>query len=336
MNVNRIIIHELIKEAQSTEIEYKSSSDLITVNEGINKLIEHVHESFDQTITKYSKFDLNNSTNAVYSNISKYLKEENSTEQFIKFSKASLGDLAILIRREPFATGGFYLFVDYVENGYNFISIIIVRNKDAFNINWNGDNFDVGPTENLNIDKLAMGFRINCDLYLDKEDTRNYIALISNQGDALSKYFTTWVNAGFVIDSKINTQHLINVIKDIGVPEGFPEDEDFDKIVHDWIESYRKQNKNKINVDILSESLYKDKLAIRNHAQEKFKIEIDPIFSVNGTELNRLVRYKATTKGIAVSLDSDTFKNGEVALENGMLIIRNEKIFNQLSELRKK
>ncbi|RZL00114.1 MAG: hypothetical protein EOO89_30670, partial [Pedobacter sp.] len=86
---------------------------------------------------------------------------------------------------------------------------------------WNGSNFKIDETENINIEKLAMGFRINCGLYLDNNDTRNYLALISHQGDDLSRYFITWVNADHVIDSRVNTRQLIGVIKEIGVPTGY-------------------------------------------------------------------------------------------------------------------
>lgn len=334
MQVNRIIIHELVKLGNSSDVEYKSSSNLITIDNGITKLIEHVHSSFDQSITKYSKFDVSNTTNAVYSNIDKYLKIENDDKRFITFSKTSLSELAVLIKREPFATGGFYVFVDYIENGVNFISIIIVRNKDAFNIQWNGSDFKIDETENINIEKLAMGFRINCGLYLDENDTRNYLALISHQGDDLSKYFTTWVNADHVIDSRMNTRQLIGVIKEIGAPENYQHPDDFERDVYEWIESFRKANKNIVNIDMLSEVFYSSKMYIRDYAQNNLNIEIDPSFNVSAYELKKLVRFKATAKGISVSIDIERFNSGEVRLEDGMLIIKDNKIFNELTNQR--
>lgn len=334
MQVKRLIIHELIKEAHSIDIEYKSSANLIPINDGTRKLIDRIHIAFDQSITKYSKFDEANETNSVYRQINKYLNDKNDDDQFITFSKTSLSDLATLIKREPFATGGFYLFVDYVENGFNFISIIIVRNKDAFNINWTGDNFSIGETENINLDKLAMGFRINCGLYLDNNDSRNYIALISNQGDELSKYFTTWVNAGYVINNNVNTRQLIEIIKDLGPPEGFENPDEFDRGVYDWISSYKKINKNTIDVDALSEALYGTRMYIRDYAQQTLNKEIDPIFKVSESELKKLIRYKATSKGISISIDIEKFISEEVILREGMLIIKDPKIYNELERQR--
>ena len=335
MQVNRIIIHELVKEAHSTDVDYKSSSNLIEVNEGINKLVEHVHIAFDQSITKYSKFDKANTENAVYKNINRYLNIHNNDDQFIHFSKASLSDLAVLIKREPFATGGFYLFVDYTENGYSYIAIIIVRNKDAFNIQWNGNDFNVDETENINIEKLAMGFRINCGLYSDESNGRNYLALISHQGDDLSRYFTIWVNAAHVIDSRTNTRQLIGVIKEIGAPEGYYEPDDFERDIYDWIDAVRKANKNVVDIDALSEAFFGNRMFIRDYAQEKLGKEIDPTFNVNSNELKKLIRYKASTKGLSVSIDIEKFRDGTVTMENGIVTIEDIKIFNELTNQRK-
>lgn len=334
MQVNRLIIHELIKEAQSNFVDYKSSSNLININAGIDNLIEHVHAAFEQSITKYSKFKEANTSNSVYFNINRYLNGENTDDQFVAFSKASLNELAALIQREPFATGGYYLFVDYVENGFNYISIIIARNKDAFNIKWTGNNFNVDSTENVNIDKLAMGFRANCGLYLDKDDTRNYIALISHQGDELSKYFIRWVNADLIIDNKANTRQLISIIKDIGAPEGYENPDEFERHVHDWIDAYRKANQNTINVDVLSEAFYGKKTAIRDYSQNTLHREIDPVFKVSISDLKRLIRYKASTKGLSVSIDIDKFIKEEVELRDGMLIIKDQTIYEELQRQR--
>lgn len=334
MQVKRLIIHELVKVAHSSDVEYKSSSNLITLNDGITKLVDHVHTAFDQSITKYSKFDTSKSTNAVFRNIDKYLKVQESDDQFIKFSKASLGELVILIEREPFATGGYYLFIDYLENGYNYIAIIIVRNKDAFNIQWNGRNFKVDETENVNIEKLAMGFRINCGLYLDDDDSRNYLALISHQGDDLSRYFTIWVNAAHVIDSRTNTRQLIGVIKELGAPEGYQNPDDFERDIYDWIDGARKANKNVVDIDMLSEVFYGNRLFIRDYAQQILNKEIDPTFNVNGNELKKLIRFKATSKGLSVSIDIERFVNGDVKLQDGLLIIKDSKIYNELSNQR--
>jgi len=330
MQVKRLIIHELIKEAQSDDVQYKSSSNLVAINDGITKLAENIHVSFEQSITKYSKFDTSKTTNAVYRNIDKYLKTDDTDEQFITFSKTSLGDLTTLIKREPFATGGFYLFIDYIENGFNFISIIIVRNKDAFNIQWNGADFNVGETENINIEKLAMGFRINCGLYLDDDDSRNYLALISHQGDVLSRYFTTWVNAAYIIDNRTNTRQLIGVIKEIGAPVDYDSPDDFERNVYEWIDAYKKANKNAINVDALSDAFYGSRTYIRDYAQDNLGKEIDPIFKVSADELKKLIRFKATAKGISVSIDIERFRKEEVVLSEGMLIIKDEGIYNEL------
>ncbi len=334
MNVYRLIIHELEKEAKSTSITYKSSDSLLEINDGTTNLVTQIHNSFDKSLSQYSKFDTSKTTNAVYLNTNKYLANDDD-DTFIELSKTSLSDLADDIKREPFATGGYYLFMDYIENGYRYISIIILRNTNAFNIKWGGNKFSVDPTENLNIDKLAMGFRLNCNLYNVPGEDRNYIALVSNQGDDLSKYFIKWVNADKVISNQVNTKTLVNIIKDLGPTDSTIDRGEFERTVFEWINLYRKQNSNTIDIDKLSESLYGNSLAIRDYANRELNTEIDPIFRVHPNELRRLVRLRAVTKGISVTIDTDKFDSEEVVIMNGTLIIKNKSIVESIEQQRR-
>ncbi|GAB3937526.1 nucleoid-associated protein [Mucilaginibacter myungsuensis] len=333
MQVNRLIIHELEKAANSVDLEYKSSDTLTTVDDGLTNLVTELHIAFEKSLTKYSKFDKSKTTNAVYSNINQYL-DNSDDSTFIHFSKASLNELADSIKREPFATGGYYVFIDYQVNSYKFISIIIVRNKEAFNIKWTVNGFSIGATENINIDKIAMGFRLNCNLYTAVDEERNYLGLVSNQGDKLSKYFVKWVNADKVTNNQINTKFLVTAIKDIGPPDDTIDKDDFERSVFEWINFYTKQNDKKIDIDKLSDYLYEDPLKIRNHASEKLKKEIDPTFKPNNQELNRLIKLRATTKGITVVIDTDKFDDDEVQITQGMLIIKNRQIVSSIQEQR--
>lgn len=333
MNVHRVIIHELEKEAQSTELTYKSSNNLLEINDGITALITQIHTSFEKSLSKYAKFDLDNESNSVYRNINRYL-DTNEDGVFITFSKASLDDLASRIEREPFATGGYYLFIDYEEANYRYISIVIVRNKEAFNIQWRRNNFMVDETENINIDKIAMGFRLNCNLYTRNGDDRNYLALVSNQGDELSKYFLRWVNAKGVITSKVNTKTLVNIIKDLGSPDPSTSQDDFERIVYDWISGYKRENENKVDVDGLSNYLYDNPLRIREYAMNTLQKEIDPLFKVNPEELKRLIRLRASVKGISVAIDTEKFDDNEVYIADGALVIRNSQIVQSLESQR--
>lgn len=330
MNVNRIIIHELIKEAKTTSAEHKLSSGLINVDDGIVNMAELLHDSFEQSISSYTKFGKTSTPNSVYININKYVDDDKTDTRFINFGRASVIELKALIEKQIFATGGYYLFIDYEINGQNYISIVIVRNKDAYNIKWDGDNFAIDTTQNVNIDKLAMGFRLNVGIYQNKGSDRNYIALISKQGDDASEYFKKWVNVEGAIDHKLNTRNFVEMIKSIGPPQDYEKPDEFDRHVHSAIIAYKSKNKNNIDIDHISELFYGSRTHIRDHADKEWGLEIDPIFRVNSNELRKLVSYEADAAGISVRLAVEAFQKGEVELANEMVIIRNKTIFSKL------
>ncbi len=239
MKLNRIIIHELIKEAGTTEASFKPSTSLLTVNDGLASMIQEVHESFEKLINSYHKFKPNSERKAVFINAHKYSDGDETDDRFYNWSKTSMRELEGEIKSVPFATGGYYVFSDYEINGVRFLSIVIVRNKEAFNIKWDPttEMYNVDSTENINIDQMAMGFRLNVNLY-KVAASRNYIALINKKGDGASQYFKDWVCVDEGTGPKQNTNNFIDIIKKIGLPENFEGDEDaFFKHVYDSIDA---------------------------------------------------------------------------------------------------
>lgn len=336
MKLNRLIIHELIKESGKTEVDYTPSENLLSVDDGLTKMIENIHESFEKSITSYHRFKTTSQSEPIYINAHKYINIDKTDKRFLSWSKTGMRKLEDLVKDIPFATGGFYVFSDYELKGVNFLSIVIVRNKDAFNITWDEENkiYSVDTTQNINIEQMAMGFRLNVNSYVAKTD-RNYIAIISKRTEDASQYFKDWVCVDDGTSSKINTNNLIQIIKEIGEPYSFEGDEDdFLKHIHDTIWAEQRANKGYINVDRLSDLFYQDPSYLRTYAEESYGTELDSDFKVNTSSLKRLIRYKATVKGISVSLDVEHFQNETVELKDGSVIIKNRSIYNQLWQQR--
>lgn len=335
MQVNRLIIHQLEKEARQRGIMlYHSSDFLMPIHEGINRLYQLIHDSFEKDKTRHCKYKVDKTSNTVMLNTNKYL-ENLSDDIFIAYTKASLDVLASRIRHETFATGGYYLFADYNLGTKRYMSIVIARKKDGFNFEWKDtDNrFDFIDTKNVNTDKLAMGYRLNVDQYLNRNlSERNYIALVTNQGEVISDYFLEWVNASDSVSGKIQTNILVNAIKNLSLPEGENDEADFQNRAFDCIEQYRKANKGVINIDYISRTLYGDPSAIRTAIELELNQEIDPEFHVDSGILKKLIQVKAKVKGIYLTIDSSKFSTGEVSLETDVLIIRNQELIRQIWE----
>jgi len=336
MKLKRIIIHELIKEAGKTEASFKPSTSLLTVNDGLESMIQEVHESFEKLINSYHKFKPHSERKSVFINAHKYSNGDETDNRFYNWSKTSMRELEGEIKSVPFATGGYYVFSDYEINGLRFLSIVIVRNREAFNIKWDPatEMYNVDSTENINIDQMAMGFRMNLNLYKGAV-SRNYIAIINKKGDGASQYFKDWVCVDEGTGPKQNTNNFIDIIKKIGLPENFEGDEDvFFKHVYDSIEAEYKGNNGLVNVDRISELFYKDRGRIRKYAEEEYGQELDSEFKIHTDSLKKLIRFKAAVKGLSISLDISLFQNDTVVLQDNSVIIRNQSIYDQLSKQR--
>jgi nucleoid-associated protein len=334
MQVNRLVIHQLEKEARTRgTIIYHSSNFLVPVNDGVNRMYGLIHDSFEKDKTRYCKYKLAETTNAVMLNTNLYLA--NMTDAvFLTYTKASLSVLAAKIRSEVFATGGYYLFADYSLAGRRFMSIIIARKKDGFNIEWQGadQKFDFLDTKNVNTDKLAMGYRLNVELYNTRTtEDRNYIALLTNQGESISDYFLEWVNATDSVNGRVQTGILVGAIKNLAVPEG-ENDADFQSRAFGYIDEYRRANRGVVNVDAISQALYGDAATIKSYIENDLQTEIDPEIHADLSTLKKLIQIKARVKGIDITIDSSKFSTQEVSLEGDALIIRNRDLVSQIRE----
>jgi nucleoid-associated protein len=331
MLVKRLVIHQLEKESGVRDIkEYHSSKSLIPVHEGVNNMCALIHSSFEKDKTRYCKFQIQNINNTVMKNINAYMTNS-SDDIFLEYSHASLDILASTIKKETFATGGYYVFSDYEVNGTRYLSIIIARKKEGFDFKWldTQQMFDFLNGENVNTDKLAMGFRLNWPLYdTNQTQERNYIALLTNQGDKFSQYFTEWVNATDIVNAKIQSDILVNAIKNIKIDTG--EDEvEFERRAYATISSYKKSNKGKVNINNISEALYGDDQKIRTYIETQLQKEIDSEIHIDNSSLKKLVQIEASVKGINLTFDSTKFGN-EVRIEDNVLIIENNDLINQI------
>lgn len=336
MILKRIIIHELIKESGKIEASFIPSTSLLVVNEGLASMIQEVHESFEKLINSYHRFKPHSERKAIFINAHKYSDNDETDERFINWSRLGMRELEDSIKSVPFATGGYYVFSDYEINGLRFLSIVIVRNKEAFNIKWDevAELYSVDTTQNINIEQMAMGFRLNVNLYKGVA-SRNYIALINKKGDGASQYFKDWVCVDEGTGPKQNTNNFIDIIKKIGLPENFEGDEDtFFKHVYESIQNEQKSNLGNVNVDRISELFYKDRTRIRKYAEEEYGQELDSEFKIHTDSLKKLIRFKATVKGLTISLDIDLFQDDTVVLHDSSVIIRNKSIYDQLLKQR--
>lgn len=336
IEISRYVIHFIEKEKNKT-IATLDLSKKVSKEDDLSKLlVRELHKSINDNHTlKNTKFKENNS-NDFSTFLLNYL-ETSEDDDFYSFSK-SIEKLKEGIEKESFATGGYYLFVDYSISSKRYIAIALLRKKSGINISKSEGIYKLDSNENLNIDKIAMAFRLNFEIYLNAEieiEKRNYLALLTTQHDGeISKYFKEWVNAGDSIKNSENTANLIKIIKAIDRPK---DDEgkgiyaslgDFQKAIFD----YSKSNKSKtINIFDLSKHLYGENQGnkIADFARD-YKIIIDPEFQKDSQKWRGLITIKASVEGIELNVNYNKINDDEVKVLEDQIIIYSKKLAEKI------
>lgn len=335
LTVTRYIIHEVHKAQKSPDVTIEFSEKIALVDEFSGKLIEETHKSFGASPTlKNTVFEEGHSTK-FHTSLIKYL-ESPTDNSFYSFSTNSLNNLKERIEKELFATGGYYLFADYLYDDKRYISTILLRKKDGLNLQKIDNVLRPVASDNLNIEKIGMGFRLNHGLYVSDEQDKRYIALVTTQKDVLSGYFKEWVQAGGIIAYEKNSSSLVAIIKSIDIPldeDGKPKFVTRNEMSKAFYSAIEKSGSKVVNLHTLSEHFYGEEN--RDHIYKYAtanNIVIDPEFKKSMPIFKKLVTIHASVKGIELIVDYDKLNAKEVDVKENLIVIRSKALVEQIRQ----
>lgn len=332
--LNRIVIHEVIKEARSTDALVDLSETLgDQEDETFKALVERINDTFGSTNSlKNSHFDENADT--VFSTLIKEYINDPTPERFYGFSRDSIENLRDRIEQESLATGGFYCFADYNDFGRRCVAVILLRRKDSFNFTKTDGIFKAEGGETINYDKIAMGFRLNVGVYEDEGDHRNYIALITAQHDQISTYFKEWVSVTGVITRARNTRTLVTLVKALPIPEDengehvYSSVDSFRKAVFDYVEESPHK---RVSLTDIATYFYGtgEERKILDLADER-ELQIDNEFVRDKPTWKKVVSIKAEIAGVKLLIDFDIINEGLVEIHQEHVVIRSRDLVQQI------
>lgn len=311
LQIHRYVIHELDKKAKTVITDLKLSEAIAEIDEFSESLILKLHESFkEDSSTKYSKFEENDS-NVFRNGILNYVKSDFDETLFLPFTKDSMKDLESDLKKESLSAGGLFVYADYTFLNTRYILVTLVRKTDGFDTEIVNNVIRVKSIKNLNVNKLAMGFRLNLDIYLNKNlDIRQYIAIISNSKD-VSEYFKNWIAAHGVINSETNTNSFIKIIKGIDKPDNFTTKQNFWQSIYEFVTVGKT-----IKLKLIGEHFFSNELALITYA-EKENIIIDNEFTFSSTAIKALIEIKVNIDGIHLIIKRDKIDTNDIDIETG-------------------
>lgn len=334
LKIRQIAIHYLEKEVKKKTAKIDYSDKPLEKNDFARNLIEQVHKAINTSSSLKNASFKEDEENKFTITLNKYI-ETPCDENFSSFTN-SLDLLKEKVEKEVFAKGGYYLFADYTLENLRYLSIILLRKKSGINIIKKNGAFVLDGTENINIEKIAMGVRLNFSIFNSKTDDRNYLALITTQQDGeVSGYFIDWVLASGLIKNSVNTESMIMLIKTIPLPldengkELFSRGE-FNKAIFEHVNNRKDK---RINLFELGSTFYgeENKNSLRDFADSN-GITIDSEFQRDAPKWKSLISIKASVPGININIDFDKFGQDGVEIKNGKVIINSKDLADSIQK----
>lgn len=215
MNLNRIIIHELKKVRLSTETELIYSDALSEVNDNSIGLVSALNSSYSSDKILYAVFD---KSEGKYfpEKFQEYKDSDQNDDDFILFTKNVIGNLETLISSVTLATGGYFVFAEYISNTYSFLGVFLIRDTEGKVLNKTETSFSIDSVEYVDTSNLAMACRINNERY-DSQD-ENYLSFTQLRQQEISEYFKNWISIEQIETSSEYTKQLYDIVTQIERP----------------------------------------------------------------------------------------------------------------------
>lgn len=166
LTINRVIVHELIKNKNEDPQPNNTRTSLLSnSNDSVMRLVEGIVSLYGRrnNSARYGVFEGLSTGGTFPPKFEKYLEEDNQTDDFfIDLSIVAMNELFRKAQDQPFATGGFVVFLDYFnENNERFYIVAMTKQKPQVGIT------DLEPEslDTIDLNKLHQAARVNYAKY---------------------------------------------------------------------------------------------------------------------------------------------------------------------------
>jgi nucleoid-associated protein len=208
MKINAAIVHRIDKERQG-KATVTLRKDVLPQDGVLTSLVEKSRDAYNTNPNRaVGVFQPNQLVYPFSKLLDTYLMKG---VDLLTFSHQAMGVLENHINGEPFATGGYAIFIDYNDDAKNqFFMVVILKLKGGVGIS----EADLALSENwnLDVDHLHEAARINIQNW--KAPKGNYIsfARTASTNKTFTQYFREFIGCTQFIESKAQTSLLVKTI----------------------------------------------------------------------------------------------------------------------------
>lgn len=334
--IDKIIIHELEKEADSGQVELFLSDQLVAVNNQSEDLIRTLNDTFvSQNDLLHGS--LSTPEDALFPGYLQELAEQSFTkEAFIDFSKNTMRALQETLQGVIGAKGGYLVFSAYEYFEVKYLSIFLVRDKAGvlFRKDEAGQTFNLHTIMHLDTERLAMACRITLDKF--QQNSGRFVDLIkfAKSQREISEYFTNWIGLDQPQSSKSITQTFMHVVDKLPLPidedTGQPmEEEQF----HHQVMAYAVESPQKtVELDKFDQHFYGEENIVQNYLKDNH-IELDNEIRVDKGTMKKHYTYRASADGISVSFSKNDYTSGRVSIKGDNLVIDCPQLIEKIMDM---
>lgn len=333
MEVRKSIIH-LIEKEQSANPSLQLSASLMEIEENVSMLAEKLNDAFrkDERVLK-TEF-INDNSQAFQNGVQTFVNTP-TNDTFLTFSETSIRRMIDLLTGNNLATGGYFVYTEYVYRNINYLGVFIVRDEEEIIFKRDEEGgFEVNTTIVVNTNKLAMAVRIDIDKL--RTDEQRYLHFTKKQAH-LSQYFFDWIEANLAERSAEDTQKLISLVNRLGLNE-FPVNPDnnerytpdeFRTKLYDNILSSGRI----VRIRDISRTFWDDEDFLTNKFEE-LEIEISSEFQAPESSLKKLKKYEIVSGKIKLVFSQNDIDAGRVSLGDGnQIIIESEELVRKFNSI---
>lgn len=319
MSVKSVVIHEIIKETQSTGADTYLSDELLDVNNPmILKIVNSIDASFIKKSIKRAKFSDGGFKDKI---------DDFSNFDILKVSKDLTDKLKDNIQNISSAKGGYLVFTEFSYSD-DFLGVFLVRNTDGTKLIQSGGSWDVNSTQYLNVEHFAMGAKINLTILNGTSDDR-YISLVKGNTD-IAGYFENWIGIDDTKQENKDAQALYDLTNSIDLPIDITTRDELKKKIFDYAKS---QSSNTVNLNTLSEFIYGDSDYIQNYCNDE-GIDIDSEFKLKGTNLSKFFKASVKADDIEITAPRSIFSSDKIKLVRGKIVIDSPSLISQIESIK--
>ena len=336
MVVNYIIVQEIVKEQGVLEAHLIPNDTLLPINELSIRLTENLNDRYNKKVINRAIFRDSEENETVFSEKFKDFNSDRSEQNFIDFSKRAINSLKIDLERVPFATGGYFVFIDYsLQSNINYTACFLVRNTDGliFIRNEETGEFRISEQFHIDFEKLAVGCRISLNAYNGNENLK-YLNFITGKNEPVSDYFKDWINAYQFEDEKADSNNLIELMNVLPLP--FKDDgtemtrDEFKRSVFENIKA--TPNKKTVDLNTINRMFYGENNVIEEYIENN-QIPISTLFNARDNIIRRLVKFDVFADNIKISFPYELFDNETIRTDpndENLVIIRSKNLADKI------